>query len=726
MMSPLLRTRIFCCVRILNLKHLLAFCLLGVLTATSIVKVKAANPFPASYTSPDKHENETALQLTPKRKNGGYTLELQHQNRSLLSSPKEGFWSIAQNVDDTQAIEWQSSAITTISQRGPWQIFSGELAMGDGNWLLRDACKKENRVFRCIRRMEWKGQETLKDVALSVRWHTHTAFAKAFQPGLLYYGNPAGKKNSLTRSAHMSDKIGEFTRFEEHRFSMPFTSLEWKKGKQYYGAALHSLPSQVPYANRVDQWWSLGVEYQKDTTELQLLSGPIGYNKTHAVAKMLQKESAAYRGATMTVTPGAIIEKTYFIEAYPVSRQGDGFRKPIYSALDIFKPYDASTFPSKDDIVDAKLRFTQDRFFEEDHFVGFNMFEHTFRQQIIMGWAGQSEAPGYFLLPLGVKYNNPKFIQQAQRSLDFLTQSPFGENGFKLKYDVEKRVWQRDDHVSQGQALYMFAKAIEYGRGLESVDTSRWETFFLKAADFHATRILESDWRPISTNEGFHVAPLTLGYQLFGKQKFRDAALKAADHYAERHLSMEEPYWGGTLDARGEDKEGAWAALQAFMAAYDLTKNQKYLDWALHAGDAVLSYTVVWDMPLPPGRLSDHGFKTRGWTSVSPQNQHLDVYGVLTTPWIYRMGQLTQNEDLKRLAEVMYRSCGQLIDPFDSQGEQIQQTNFVQSHVLIKAAGKAAKAHEFRGGYSEEWTVYWITAHFLTAAALFDEMGIAF
>src|SRR5699024_9466401 len=100
----------------------------------------------------------------------------------------------------------------------------------------------------------------------------------------------------------------------------------------------------------------------------------------------------------------------------------------------------------------------------------------------------------------------------------------------------------------------------------------------------------------------------------------------------------EEPYWGGTLDAQSEDKEGAWAAFQGFLAVYEMTKEPQYLKWAHHAMDVVLSYVVVWDIPMPPGRLADHGFETRGWTGVSPQNQHLDVYGVLFAPEIYRMG----------------------------------------------------------------------------------------
>jgi hypothetical protein len=57
------------------------------------------------------------------------------------------------------------------------------------------------------------------------------------------------------------------------------------------------------------------------------------------------------------------------------------------------------------------------------------------------------------------------------------------------------------------------------------------------------------------------------------------------------------------------------------------------------------------------------------WTIVSAQNQHLDVYGVLYTPEIRRLGDCLGREDLKRLAAVMFRSCGQMTDPYGSTGE---------------------------------------------------------
>ena len=133
--------------------------------------------------------------------------------------------------------------------------------------------------------------------------------------------------------------------------------------------------------------------------------------------------------------------------------------------------------------------------------------------------------------------------------------------------------------------------------------------------------------------------------------------------------------------------------------------------------DVCLSYTVVWDIPLPSGRMADYNFKTTGWTVVSPQNQHIDVYGVVFTPEIYKMGKILKNDNLKKLAEVMYRSCFQLTNAFGAQGEQLQQTNFAQQ-------GDMSNVHRLRGGYSERWTVFWITAHFLNAAAKFELLGL--
>jgi hypothetical protein len=72
--------------------------------------------------------------------------------------------------------------------------------------------------------------------------------------------------------------------------------------------------------------------------------------------------------------------------------------------------------------------------------------------------------------------------------------------------------------------------------------------------------------------------------------------------------------------------------------------------------------------------------------------------------------------DLRR-TERIKNSCFQLTDASGSLGEQIQQTNFAQR-------GRLDDVRQLRGGYSEGWTVFWLTAHFLNAAAQFAEMGV--
>ena len=119
---------------------------------------------------------------------------------------------------------------------------------------------------------------------------------------------------------------------------------------------------------------------------------------------------------------------------------------------------------------------------------------------------------------------------------------------------------------------------------------------------------------------------------------------------------------------------------------------------------------------MPPSRLGDYGIKMRGFTTVSAQHPHADFYGIIVTPEVWRMGEYLHRDDLKRLAKVMYRSEGQMIDQWGSQGEQFNHTNF--------AMNGEKNVVRMRGTYSERHTPFWITAHFLIAAAEFERMGV--
>lgn len=639
-------------------------------------------------------------------------LQVTARGHALLASPPDGLWSIATGWRNGWPADWHHAVADGSETAGAWTVAYGHMDLPLGTWRLRDACRPRGRVIECVRRWEWTGTECLPGCTLSVRWLTPARQPAALLPGILYHGNPSGAASG--RVPVFNGTPGEEAIYEEHRFPVPFASLEWVHGDGRFGAALHTVPSPVPGARLPDQWWSLGVRMHGPCAELTLLSGPCASNGRRSVVKACQSGFLPYDHAYLTVAPGTVIEKRYFLEAYPVEQEGSGFRRPLRTAIELWRPFSADGLPTFAEITRAKYRYALSRWTESGDVAGFRKYPD--RDTLVMGWCGQAAAPGYALQVLAAGLQDPRAVERVQKSLDLLASAPFYEDGFHTWFDPASQTWSRTELLSQGQAMLNLARAIRVGRS-GPLCTCRWEAFLRQACDVHSSRILADRWKPVSTNEGFFIAPLCAATVLFDTDRYRTAAEKAGLHYAARHVPMREPYWGGTLDAQCEDKEGAYAALQGFLALYELTRDRQYLDWACHACDVVLSYVVIWNIDLPPGRLRDHAFQTRGWTVVSPQNQHIDAYGVLMAPDIYRLGKLLDREDMQQLALLMVRSCGQLMDPFGSHGEQPQHTNYAQR-------GQVDSAFGLRGGYAEDWTVFWLTAHFLNAAAQFAELGV--
>ena len=637
------------------------------------------------------------------------------QDKVVVSAPEEGLWSVATGWKDDWMCEWKHAAPQKVEKSGEWTVLSGKMSFDRGDLLLRDSYRQiRSGLVQCVRRYEWTGTETLPYVTLSVRWKMTGERMMPCLPGILYYGNKNGAKVNPEIIPVYEGTEGEFAIFEEHRYPMPFAMREY--AAEGYAAALHTVPSPVRGAVLADQWWSMGVEANDRFSEFVLFSGPFGYNHRHSVAKALQKKPMRYADTWIDLEPGRIIEKTFYIETYPIDAEGTGFQTPVYTSLDLHRPYDVDRFPSFDEIVRGKYNFAKNRWIDLGNgAVGFNMYDNSLRKELVMGWCGQADSPGYSLQVLSKRLKDNQIVDMVQKSLDFLTTYEINPATglFPVRYDGNG--YSQGDPVSCGQAMYNFAKAIETARKSSVYDTSKWESFLRKACDAASARILSEGWNPKSTAEGFYIAPLAISSKLFKNKTYRQAAEKAAQLYADRHLTMNGCYGGGTLDATCEDKEGSWAAFQGFLEMYERFKDAKYLQWAKHAMDVCLSYVVVWDIPLPAGRMADYNFKTTGWTVVSAQNQHIDVYGVLFAPEAYKMGKYLQDDRLCSLAKVMYRSCYQLTDAYGSQGEQLQQTNFAQR-------GDMSDVYRLRGGYAERWTVFWITAHFLNAAARFEEL----
>ena len=599
-----------------------------------------------------------------------------------------------------------------------------------------------NGLVRIVRRWTWDGSTPLKQVTLGVRYRVpgDSRRLRPFIPGVLLYGNPSNKGRTDGRVPVFAGEKGEFAIFEEHRLPMPFTLLEDSSTGEF--AAIHTLPSPLRGEGREDLWWSMGVEVAEGGTDIVMLSGPVGYNRRRSVVKARQRSAMVYDNAYITLHPGQVVEKTFWIQTGRSAENAFGFEKALDASLDIFRPYDATKYASMDEIVRSKRKFALSRWVEGpvQGACGFDMYDLRFKwRHLTLGWCGCAATCGYALPVLD---RDPDDWVKAQRSLDFLCDvftDTVETNGlFCVTFDMNTgETYGADaavhdkrggDPVSCGQALYSILKAIRFAEKPNvkgRLNTSKWRRFAEKVADAMACDILSNVWKePLSTGPGFMVAPLTVASEIFGKERYLAAAKKLAAVFEHRYFGYDEVYWGGTLDASCEDKEGAYAAFQGYVELLrhavrvkDTAAERKYSRLARHSMNMMLTYTMVWDATYPPGRLSDHAFKSTGWTVVSAQNQHLDAFGVLTTPEIWWMGDYLKDDRLKKLAGVMYRTCFQLTDSSGSLGEQIQHTNFAQQ-------GDMSDVRKLRGGYAERWTVFWLTAHFLNAAAQFAEMGV--
>ena len=664
-------------------------------------------------------------------------------------------------------VAWVAAATATAG------LLSAEIGVGWTNGWVREwrkdvpglevrdsSVKVRDGLTKVVRRWTWTGKAPLEKVTLSVRYRMDgdPAALKPFIPSVLLYGNPSNKGRTDGRVPVYGGESDEFAIFEEHRLPMPFVVLENVNGQDARSpsatgkmpvvpvggdfVAIHTLPSPVRGAVHSDQWWSAGVEATKDGADIVLLSGPVGYNRHRSVAKTRPQRWDDWGDAYITLKPGQSIEKTFWIQTGIVTPDAFGFEQAVSASLDLFRPWTlVGRCATMDEILPVKHDYLMTRWIEENGVCGFNEWDEGFdgtpgRREIGLGWTQDTAGPAYALAVLNIR---PSDRDKAQKTLDFVSDK-FGPtirkgNGtFSSKYDVKSQQLRKGGGpVCVGQAHYSILKAVRYAKAHpeSGLNPAKWEAFARKAAHEIAVGLLKDDWvKPKATGAAFLVAPLVLASEMYPDMpECFAAAQKLSDFCEKEYFGYEKVYWGGSLDARCEDKEGAQAAFQAYcamlrhaIAAKDKAAEVKYARLARHAMNMYLSYAFVWDVPMPPGHLADAGFKSEGWTVVSAQNQCSDVFGLLTLPELWWMGEYLGDGRLKPLAQLMYRSCFQLTDHKGNAGEQILHTNYRHMWDDRRIIRDRGNARDFRGGY-DPWNPIWITGFFLVTAADFVEMG---
>lgn len=203
-------------------------------------------------------------------------------------------------------------------------------------------------------------------------------------------------------------------------------------------------------------------------------------------------------------------------------------------------------------------------------------------------------------------------------------------------------------------------------------------------------------WRPgtgevVETSSSQSYAPvpmLALLAEAHGERggRYRDAALRGAEHVwqAQGRIGV---YTGGTLDFPDvTDKEAGMLSMEAFLAAYDLTRDRRWIDRAAAAADFTETWMYLWDVPMAVDAIEGElhwkkGVPTTGVNVVVIGGRGLvDQYLTWSTPTYARLYQLTGDPHYLDVARIQLRNSKAMLAmpgrTFDTVGPGWQQENF--------------------------------------------------
>ena len=252
-----------------------------------------------------------------------------------------------------------------------------------------------------------------------------------------------------------------------------------------------------------------------------------------------------------------------------------------------------------------------------------------------------------------------------------------------------------------GETLYSMLRLYEYARR-NGEERRRWLLVPLRVGLFFAKNQLPSGgygcwWdekRVIEygTNGVYIVWVMAKLYELTGNKIFLKSAERAMDYYAKKFVEKD-IYYGDTLDSDTIDKEGAHAILKAALLLYETTKKEKYVEIAGRAAYFLATWVMLWDVPFGENAfLGSIGFRTKGWTIVSVENQHLDPYGLIIAPDMLRLHLATGEKIWRDLALLMAAPVLEFVFPwrkvqinrifYGYQPEQINHTDWSYTRIL--------------------------------------------
>ena len=295
------------------------------------------------------------------------------------------------------------------------------------------------------------------------------------------------------------------------------------------------------------------------------------------------------------------------------------------------------------------------------------------------GFVGQQPGIGYQLIRYGDKENQPESFEKGKNIVDFWVRTALTDFGAPqacynpvIKGFEPMPLFTRmiADGLENILDAYVFLKK----KGNEQLE---WLIFCRKAANWFV-RIQNDDgswYRAYNTDDGtmcmaskantISIVRFLIQLYLVTKENaYRMAAIKAGEWAYENTYKLME-YRGSTCDNTDiMDNESGIYAIFGFLALYDLTREQKWLDALIGAADYTETWTYVWSFPVRV-LWPNHPFnknRISGQSPVTLGGGGGDMYMAACAYVYYRLYIITGDAHYRDYAEFIHNNTRQAND----------------------------------------------------------------